>query len=221
MELENKDDNSSSGGNKIGNARASYTITSSTTLYAQWEEVPSYSIIYNLNGGNGGASAPTTALIDSNVTISRPTINKTLNITFNKNSNTTASISATSASGSYTFSGWTSSSAAGLNTSTAKTSSYSATNITTAWNGSSTTNQYFKNLASDKGTVTMTANWSVSVKLATVTRTMYTCTWNTASDGSGTQYASGATYTSTSGETTLTLYAVCTYGSGGGTWPWS
>ena len=64
---------SASGGNKIGNAGASYTITSATTLYAQWEEVPSYSIIYNLNGGGNGSSAPSSALIDSNVTISNPT----------------------------------------------------------------------------------------------------------------------------------------------------
>ena len=59
------------------------------------------------------------------------------------------------------------------------------------------------------GDKTLYAHWnsSASVTLATLSKTGYTCKWNTASNGSGTSYVSGAT---TSISSSITLYAQCT-----------
>ena len=93
--------------------------------------------------------------------------------------------------------------------SNAKTGTSSSA-VTTAWAGASTKNKFFKNLR-ESGTVTMVANWTaVAFNLPTVTKTGYTCTWNTKSDGSGTSYNSGASYTpSAISEASITLYASC------------
>lgn len=173
------------------------------TLYAQWK-ASTYNISYNLNNGTAGSNAPTSANIDTTIEISNPT--RTYTITYNQNS-TAATRSKTSEKVTYTFKGWT---ASNLNTSTAKYGT-SSDSVTTSWNSSSTkvTATYFKNLALSTNTVTLTANWaSNSTTLATVTKTGYTCTWNTNSDGSGTSYTSGNSgYTPTSN---IVLYAICT-----------
>lgn len=93
---------------------------------------PSYNINYVLNGGTMGENAPTFILFDNDVVISNPI--KT----------------------GYTFAGWTSSSADGLG---ANAKSGTSANPTTSWDGSATTNTYFKILRDGTGTVTLTANW--------------------------------------------------------------
>ena len=191
---------------------ASYTPTSTSEnliLYARCS-VNSYKISYTLNGGTSGSNAPTSASYDSTITIDNPT--KT--ITAVGNANGTGATIGSSTSKAQTFAGWT---ASNLNTSTAKYGS-SSTNVNTSWSSASTkvTSKYFKNLTSTSGaTVTLTANWTVaSFNLPTVSKTGYTCNWNTNSSGTGTTYASGASFTPTSStDTTLNLYARCTASS--------
>ena len=60
-----------SGGTKVGNAGASYTPSSSTTLYAQWN-YNTYTISYNANGGTGAPSNQTKTH-DTNLTLSSTT----------------------------------------------------------------------------------------------------------------------------------------------------
>ncbi len=189
-------------------------------LTAKWQ-ANQYNISYNLNNGTKGTNAPTSANYDSVVNISNPT--KTITITGNVNSTGATIGGATSAT--QTFAGWT---ANNLNTSTAYYGTSSSA-VSTAWSNASTkvTAQYFKNLnPTNNSTVTLTANWTpVSLKVPTVSKTGYACTWNTAADGSGTSYNSGASYTPTVTSGNVTLYAICkinsyklTVNPNGGVW---
>ena len=54
---------------------------------------------------------------------------------------------------------------------------------------------------------TLYAQWNQNYTLSTISKTGYTCSWNTKSDGSGTKYSSGAT-ASISADTTF--YSICT-----------
>ncbi len=195
--------NDSSFTKKIGDAGDSYSPSSSITLYAKWQAYK-YDINYSYNGGSKGESAPTIANYDDVVMISNPT--KTVTITGNVNGTGATVGSATSKA--QTFSGWTSSTSVGLGVN-AKTGTES--NPNTAWNGSSTKNTYFRNLRDTSGTVTLTANWTaVAFNLPTISKTGYTCKWNTKADGSGTAYNSGASYTpSVTSATAITMYARC------------
>ena len=164
-----------------------------------------YNIKYSLNNGVAGSNAPNSATYDKVINISNPT--KTIKATGNVN-NTGATIgSATSKD--QTFAGWT---AVGLDTATAKYGNSSST-VSTSWSNGTTpiTGIYFKNLAStNNANVTLTANWTpVSFNLPTVTKTGYTCHWNTKNDGSGTSYDSGASYTPTATQGNINLYAMC------------
>ncbi|MBR6663008.1 MAG: hypothetical protein IKL34_07230, partial [Alistipes sp.] len=110
---------------------------------------------------------------------SNPT--KTVKVTGNANGTGATIGDATSAK--QTFAGWTFDG----NTSYAKYGT-SDSSVTTSWSNKSTkvTAQYFKNL-NTSGTVTMTANWTgVEFKLPKVSKTGYTCKWNTKKDGTGT-----------------------------------
>ena len=171
-------------------------------LYVNWVVNENYIIDYVCNGGM--CNGPTSGAIDSVITINNPT--KTVTITGNVNG-TGATIGG-SVSVSQDFSGWTSSSGDGLGTG-AKTGNNSSNLL--SWSGSSTKNKYFKNLNSNSGTVKMTANWtSKSVTLPTVSRTGYTCKWNTKADGTGTAYNSGGSYTiSSTSSSNIILYARC------------
>ena len=166
--------------------------TGNITLSAQWSQA-TYNIVYVLNGGNYGAYHPTSANYGAVVQISNP-----------------------SRYG-YTFAGWT------LQYGDPNTAMYgtSSGEVTTLWSNFSTKvkAQYFKNLLSFSGNVTMVANWneiqstlyyyanghgynpgSVPMKFSEATYALgplsepgYTfLNWNTAPDGSGTSYSSGA-----------------------------
>jgi len=186
------------------NPNLAYNATSfSVTMYAQWD-ANTYNINYELNSGTAGTNKPTSVAYDSTVTISNPT--KTATITGNANG--TGATIGNATSGNFTFNGWTSST---IDTSTAKYNSSSWT----SWNGTTkVTSTTFKNLTPTNGaTVTMIANFAdLILTVPTISKTGYTCKWNTKSDGSGTDYASGANYTFAGNGTTasLTLYAVCT-----------
>ena len=149
-----------------------------------------------ITGGSGTSSDPYTLDMGSTTTITT----------------TNPTISSSEVSGTQTFNGWTADS--NLNTSTAKYGSSS--NPTTSWTnkdtkiGASNEATYFKNLRSTEGSITLNANWTGNVQLPTISNTTgYTCKFNTKSDGTGTSYNSGATYTPSNSETEKTLYTVC------------
>ena len=64
------------------------------------------------------------------------------------------------------------------------------------------------NLTNTKYTdnTTLYAQWNHSYKLSSISKTGYTCSWNTKSDGTGTKYSSGATVSITAN---TTYYAIC------------
>ena len=194
---------SATGGTKI----ISTTIKNNSnaeTLYAHWI-VKEYTIGYELNNGSFGAKHPTTGKYDVDVEISAPT--KTVTATGDVNG-TGATISAAT-SGTQTFAGWTSNSTDGLQ---GNAKSGTAANPTTAWTGAATKNTHFINLRNGNGTVKLTATWTPKAfNLPTVSKTGSTCNWNTKADGTGTTYASGASYTPTAGSAaSITVFARCT-----------
>ena len=196
------------GTTKAGNAGASYSVSGNTTLTAK-ATANTYSIGYTLNGGSYGTSHPTSGTYDSNVNINNP--KKTITITGNANSTGATVGSATSKA--QTFAGWTADS--NLSTSTAKYGT--STSVTNSWSSASTkvTAEYFKNLRTTSGTVTLTANWTpVAFNTPTITKTGYKCGWATSSSATSYTIASGGTYTPTATTgASVTLYGVCTVNS--------
>ena len=194
------DGSSTSYSNKQSVKNLTSTNNATVNLFAIWA-ANTYNIGYTLNGGTKGSSAPTTATYDKSITISNPT--KKVTVTGNANGTGASVGGATSAS--QTFTGWTSTT---INTSTAMYGS-------TKWSSTSTkvTSTSFKNLTPTNGaTVTLVANWTpVAFNLPTVSKTGNTCKWNTKSDGSGTAYNSGASYTpSANSQASIPMYARCT-----------
>jgi uncharacterized repeat protein (TIGR02543 family) len=183
-------------------AGASYSSTSSITLYAVWITAGSgeqITITYDANGGTGSVSPQTAG---SGVSVAL------------------AGGEALTRAG-YTFSGWNTN-ASGTGTTYAVGTSYSSTSsITlyavwiTAGSGEQVTITYDAN--GGTGSVSpQTAGSGISVALAggeALTRAGYTFSgWNTNASGTGTTYAAGASYSSTS---SITLYAKwVTAGSG-------
>ena len=177
------------------NTSASFTIPAShTTLYAEW--TPTYTLTYNGNSNTAG-SAPTDA--------SSPYISGTSVSTL---SNSGALAKTDGTYGAYTFDGWNT---LANGTGTSYTAPQSG-----AFNISANTSLYAK----WKYTVTYDANggsgapaaqnavYSTSLTLSatTPTRSGYTFSgWNTAADGSGTDFAASASYPASGGN--VTLYA--------------
>ena len=186
-------------------ATTTVTAKSNHTIHARWTN-NSYTINYLLNNGSKGSSAPEIGGYDSALTINNAT--KTVTVTVNVNGTGANVGSATSKA--QTFAGWTYTNG---DPNTAKYGTTSAT-ITTAWSNGATkvTAQYFKNLRSTNGEVTLTANWTpVAFALPTVIKTGYTCTINTKADGTGDSYSSGGSYTpEANGPVSITMYARCT-----------
>ena len=195
-----------------GNQDFSNNITTSSKtihLYANWEPIK-YNIIYNLNGGKNGSSAPAEGTFDSVITIPNP-----------------EKIG-------YIFVGWT---ASGLDLNTAKYGANDA--LSTSWDGKTkVTMTHFKNLRSTSGIVTLTANWTAntytvqysgngntggstnsqtftydqtySLQYNSFTRTGYIfICWNTKDDGTGKDYLAQQSVSNLSADpgATVTLYA--------------
>ena len=160
-----------------------------------------------MNGGDDPSPKPTQGSYDSDINIGNPTKTFTVNVDKNGNSVTVKDAGGnvvTDASATQAFAGWTSTTL-GTNAKSGTTSSNH-----TAWDGSATTNTHFKNLR-ESGTVTMVANWTpAAVTLPTLSKTGWTCKYNTAANGSGTNYASAATYTPSATAEDVTLYIICT-----------
>lgn len=180
------------------NNKKVYNYLENTTLYAQWLQ-DSYNINYNLNGGIINPPAPTKANYNEIIHIPRPT--KIYTITYNNNS-TGATIDKKNEQINNYFEGWT---AINLNIDTANIGN-SRNDVTQSWKDY-TFKTYFKNLGSSGTTVTLIASWTnFSTTLPQITKEGYTCNWNTRSDGNGTIYNQGSSYTPTSD---VTLYATC------------
>ena len=135
--------------------------TGNKSYTANWSQnVISYTISYNYDGGVKGSSAPTSANVDQYVTISNPT------------------------KSGYTFKGW---SISGMNPTSSKKCYYgssstdSSNQSTTSTSLSSITATQFKNLRTSAGTVTFKATWEEIPTTVT-----YTISYDYASGQKGT-----------------------------------
>ena len=185
---------------EVGETATEYVDTNNQlNLHAKWT-ANTYTIGYTMNGGNNPSPKPTSGTYDADVNIGNPTKTFTVNIDDNDQD---ATLSATSASSTQTFIGWSSSTIGSNAVSGANTSNYSS------WNGTTkTTNTHFKNLR-ESGTVTMIANWSaVDVVLPTITKAGYTCGYATSASGE-IVYNGGDSYTPSTTTNNVTLYAKC------------
>ena len=166
-----------------------YASTGDITLYAQWNST----ITYDGNGQTSASSTvpgPTTAVgTGSNTTLAAPTTLLRTNFVFD-GWNTAADGSGTSyASGLTTYA------------STGSRTLYAQWKAGISFNGNTNTSGTAPTtINATRSTISLPAN------AGTLVKTGYSFAgWNTAADGSGTAYASGATYTVTGN---ATLYAV-------------
>ena len=171
------------------------------TLYAKWKPV-TYTVSYNANGGSGAPGNQTKIYgVDLTLSSTKPTRTG------------------------YSFNGWNTNSS-GTGTNYASGGKYTGNaNLTlyAKWTPITYTVTYNANGGSGApGSQTKTHDVNLTLSSTKPTRTGYTfVNWNTASNGTGTSYASGGTYT---GNANLTLYAQWTpntytvsYNANGGT----
>ena len=148
-----------SGGNKIGNAGASYTPTKAITLYAQWSAA-GYSITYTLNGGTVSGNPTSYTADTATFTLKNPTKNG------------------------YDFAGWT-----GSNGTTPQTSvsiakgSTGNKSYTANWTPKTYTISYTLNSGTVSGNPTSYTIETATFTLKNPTRTNYTFTGWTGSNG--------------------------------------
>jgi uncharacterized protein (TIGR02145 family)/uncharacterized repeat protein (TIGR02543 family) len=177
--------NTSSNGSGMSYASgASYVDNAGVTLYAQWT-ANTYTITYNANNGTG-APGNQTKTHDITLTLSSTVPTRT----------------------GYVFAGWNTSSN-GSGTSYASGASYTANAGVTLY-AQWTANTYTVTYNANNGTgapanQTKTHDVALTLSAAVPARTGYAFAgWNTSSNGSGTSYVSGASYTANAG---VTLYA--------------
>lgn len=147
-----------------------------------------YTLSFNGNGSNSGSTASQTKTWNTTISLPANGFQKT----------------------GYTFAGWNTNSA-GTGTAYQPGDSYTITaNVTlyAKWSQITYPVTYNGNGADGGSTEAQTKVWGTPLTLQTngFTRTNYTFLyWNTASDGSGTSYAAGASYTANAA---VTLYAI-------------
>lgn len=177
---------------------ANYDFSADMTLYAQWT-INSYTLSYDGNGYDGGTvNSGGSYNYNSSITLPSPTMTKA----------------------NYTFAGWnTQADGNGTNYLAGATYNMPAANTTlyAKW----TINSYtitFNGNGQTSGTpsvASVSGNYNTNVTLATIgtlVKTGYTFVgWNTANDGSGTDYAAGSTYSAIT--SSFTLYAKWTINS--------
>ena len=172
-------------------AGGSYTANSGNTLYAIWNPV----ISYNANGGSGAPASQT------------KTFGTTLTLTTAKPTRA-----------GYVFNSWNTK-ADGSGTRYASGASYTSNTAATLYAIWNPVISYNANGGSGApASQTKTFGTALTLTTAKPTRAGYSFyRWNTKADGSGTWYASGASYTS---NTAVTLYAIWTpvvsYNANGG-----
>lgn len=145
----------SSGGTKIGNGGASYSPTSSGTIYAQWI-ADTYTVNYNANGGSGAPSNQTkTYGVSLTLSSTKPTKSSdvsTITTTFKTDSNTTYSTITSDKTISYSFKNWNTSSN-GSGTSYSSGGSYTANAAVTLYAQYDSSTSY-ESFSLDKPTLT-------------------------------------------------------------------
>lgn len=196
----------SSGTGTDYSAGGTYSSNASVTLYAKWSSSSSTARTANPS-------------ITTRAAISRANGSVTgYTVTYNANGGSSTPTAQTSTkTRKYTFSSWKSSSGSTLSASTAYTFSASAT-LTAQWSYKDTNNSITLASAISRANgsnvtgykVTFNANGGSSTpdaKTSTRTPKYAFSKWNTKSDGSGTNYSAGASYTPSSA---VTLYATWT-----------
>ena len=168
-------------------AGGSYTANAGATLYAVWK-LKTYTVSYNANGGSG-APGNQTKNYGQNLALSSTKPTRTGHTFVQWNTSQDGKGTAYQPGGTYTGN--------------------AALTLYAIW----TPDTYAVTFNANGGTgapSAQTKTYGVSLTLSSTkpTKTGYTFkNWNTASDGSGTSYSSGATYT---GNAPLTLYAIWT-----------
>lgn len=181
------------------NAGSTYALDEDATLYARYT-ANVYNISYTMNDGPNPLLKPATGTYDSDVVITNPA-DKTVTITGDAN-NTNATIG-NPTTNTQVFTGWTSSTV-GNNAKSGTTE-----NPNVAWDGTSTTNTYFRNLV-ESGTVTLEANWSGNGVLPTLTKRGNDCKWYDAATGGNELGAGGDPIVLNSNSpANVTVYAEC------------
>lgn len=188
----------SSSGSVAYASGASYTANAAITLYAVWQK-NTYTVKYNANGGTG---APSNQTKTYGVTLTLSSTKPTRDSYVDENGSTV----------SYTFKGWATSASSSAVAYKAGASYTANAGITlyAVWAITTTVMAYDIVYATGDGTdvASQEKTKGVSIKLSTTipTRNGFTFSkWNTKSDGSGTSYNSGATYST---DADLTLYAI-------------
>ncbi len=187
--------NTSSDGNGTDYAEgATYSSDADITLYAKWAEVPTYTVTYDANGA------------DSGTVPSSQTKTESIDLTLASN---TGNLGLTD----HTFEGWNTSSD-GNGTDYIEGATYSSdADITlyAKWAEVPTYTVTYNANGADSGTVpsSQTKTESIDLTLASNTGNLGLTDhnfegWNTSSDGNGTDYAEGATYST---DADITLYA--------------
>lgn len=175
--------------------------TSDVTLYANWTAQPTYTLTYDANGADGG-SVPA----DSN--------NYLQGVTVTVRANTGSLVKS-----GYTFAGWnTAADGSGTNYSGGTTFTMGTSNVTlyANWTAQPTYTVAYDANGADGGSAPADSNnylqgatVTVRANTGSLVKSGYTFTrWNTAADGSGTNYSGGTTFTM--GTSNITLYAVWT-----------
>ena len=181
-------------------AGASYTANAAVTLYAVWQKI-TYTVSYDANGGSGVPSAQTKTY-GTNLTLSST---KPTRASYVDENGSTIS---------YTFKGWaTSSSSSTVAYKAGATYTANASVVLYAvWTVTTTVMTYDIVYVTGDGTniaaQEKTKGTAITLTTSVPTRDGFTFSkWNTKSDGSGTNYSAGATYTT---DADLTLYAIWT-----------
>lgn len=179
---------------------ASYTANAAVTLYAVWQKI-TYTVKYNANGGTGAPSNQT----------------KTygVNLTLSSTKPTRASYADENGSTvSYTFKGWATSASSSTVAYKAGATYTANAGITlyAVWATTTTVLTYDIVYETGDGTEVAvqekTKGTAITLRTTVPTRNGFTFSkWNTKSDGSGTNYNAGATYST---DADLTLYAIWT-----------
>lgn len=183
---------------------ASYTANAAVTLYAVWQKI-TYTVSYNANGGTG---APNSQTKTYGVNLTLSTTKPTRASYVDENGSTV----------SYTFKGWATSSSSSTVAYKAGATYTANASITlyAVWTVTTTVMTY--DIVYETGDIDedspkvasqiKTKGTAITLSTTIPTRNGFTFSkWNTKSDGTGTNYNAGATYST---DADLTLYAIWT-----------
>jgi len=170
----------SSGGSFVGGAGSSYSPTSNITLFAQWTIIQ-YTVTWN---ANGGSVSPTSSTVNAGSSVTAPTPTRN----------------------GYTFSTWRNPLSGGDPIFVSAGGSYTPTSnieFFAIWIANTYTVSYNANGGTGApSSQTKTHDVTLTLSSTIPTRTNFTFNgWNTASDGSGTNYSAGGSYTANASAT--------------------